>query len=104
MTGVATSAGRRHRMVSRPLQAGEAIAQERNQSFVQKARQSTVLRSLHVMTADNFGRRLKTLSCLTPYEYVRKMWTSEPERFIINAAQPIKSRGLNNYGVSSVKP
>ncbi|MBF0856163.1 IS481 family transposase, partial [Gluconobacter oxydans] len=26
----------------------------------------------------------KTLSGLTPYEYVCKIWTSEPERFIIN--------------------
>ncbi|MGD7071033.1 integrase core domain-containing protein, partial [Acetobacter sp. AAB5] len=36
------------------------------------------------MAAYNFGRRLKTLSGLTPYEYVCKIWTSEPERFIIN--------------------
>ena len=36
------------------------------------------------MTAYNFGRRLKTLNGLTPYEYVCKIWTSEPERFIIN--------------------
>ncbi|AFW02586.1 hypothetical protein B932_3041 [Gluconobacter oxydans H24] len=36
------------------------------------------------MAAYNFGRRLKTLNGLTPYEYVCKIWTSEPERFIIN--------------------
>ncbi|WP_373277515.1 IS3 family transposase, partial [Gluconobacter thailandicus] len=36
------------------------------------------------MAAYNFGRRLKTLSGLTPYEYVCKIWTSEPEKFIIN--------------------
>ncbi|MDG6095822.1 hypothetical protein LOC54_12190, partial [Acetobacter sp. AN02] len=39
------------------------------------------------------GRRLKTLSGLTPYEYVCKIWTSEPERFIINPAHQIP--GLN---------
>ncbi|GLQ67463.1 hypothetical protein GCM10007870_30480 [Gluconobacter kondonii] len=36
------------------------------------------------MAAYNFGRRLKTLSGLTPYEYVCKIWTSELEKFIIN--------------------
>jgi transposase InsO family protein len=36
------------------------------------------------MAAYNFGRRLKTLSGLTPYEYICKIWTSEPERFILN--------------------
>jgi transposase InsO family protein len=34
--------------------------------------------------AYNFGRRLKTLRGLTPYEYIRKVWTSEPERFTLN--------------------
>jgi len=40
------------------------------------------------MAAYNFGRRLKTLSGLTPYEYVCKIWTSEPEKFIINPSNP----------------
>ncbi len=30
--------------------------------------------------AYNFAHRLKTLAGLTPYEYVRKIWTSEPYR------------------------
>lgn len=34
--------------------------------------------------AYNFARRLKTLSGLTPYEYIVKIWTSEPHRFINN--------------------
>lgn len=34
--------------------------------------------------AYNFGKRLKTLKGLTPYEYVCKVWTNEPERFRIN--------------------
>jgi len=34
--------------------------------------------------AYNFGRRLKTLKGLTPYEFVCKAWTSQPERFKIN--------------------
>ena len=34
--------------------------------------------------AYNFGRRLKTLKGLTPYEFICKRWTSEPDRFIID--------------------
>ena len=36
------------------------------------------------MAAYNFARRLKTLSGLTPYEYIAKIWTSESDRFIVN--------------------
>ncbi|HEY5209288.1 MAG TPA: IS481 family transposase, partial [Stellaceae bacterium] len=31
--------------------------------------------------AYNYGRRLKTLTGLTPYEFICKMWTKEPQRF-----------------------
>ena len=30
------------------------------------------------------GKCLKTLEGLTPYEYICKVWTNEPERFRIN--------------------
>src|SRR5215204_159318 len=36
------------------------------------------------VAAYNFGRRLKTLRGLTPYEAVCKAWTEEPHRFTIN--------------------
>ena len=36
------------------------------------------------MAAYNCRQRPKTLSGLTPYEYVCKIWTSEPKRLIIN--------------------
>ena len=36
------------------------------------------------VTAYNFARRLKTLGGLTPYEYICKIWTSEPDRFILD--------------------
>ena len=36
------------------------------------------------INAYNFGRRLKTLKGLTPYQFICKRWTSQPERFIIN--------------------
>ncbi|KFA11420.1 integrase [Xanthomonas vasicola pv. musacearum NCPPB 2005] len=31
--------------------------------------------------AYNYGRRLKALQGLTPYEFICKQWASEPERF-----------------------
>ena len=43
--------------------------------------------------AYNFGRRLKTLKGLTPYEFICKCWTSEPKRFKFNPLQ--KMPGLN---------
>ena len=33
------------------------------------------------LTAYNFARRLKTLRGLTPYEFICKTWTTEPQRF-----------------------
>ena len=36
------------------------------------------------VAAYNFGRRLKTLRGLTPYEFICKCWTSEPQRFRLN--------------------
>ncbi|HKY82468.1 MAG TPA: IS481 family transposase, partial [Sphingobium sp.] len=32
----------------------------------------------------NFAKRLKTLKGLTPYEFICKCWTKEPERFTSN--------------------
>jgi transposase len=43
--------------------------------------------------AYNYARRLKTLKGLTPYEYVCKLWTKEPDRFILNPLQQMP--GLN---------
>ena len=47
------------------------------------------------MAAYNFARRLKTLGGLTPYEYICKIWTSEPYRFILNPIHQMP--GLNTY-------
>jgi len=43
--------------------------------------------------AYNYGRRLKTLKGLTPYEYICKIWTTEPNRFINNPIHQMP--GLN---------
>jgi transposase InsO family protein len=39
------------------------------------------------INAYNFGRRLKTLKGLTPYEYICKTWTNEPKLFKLNPLQ-----------------
>nr|WP_246638477.1 IS481 family transposase [Rhizobium laguerreae] len=36
------------------------------------------------LAAYNFGRRLKTLKGLTPYEFICRQWTSEPKNFSLN--------------------
>lgn len=43
--------------------------------------------------AYNFGRRLKTLNGLTPFEAICKQWTSEPHRFRLNPIHQMP--GLN---------
>jgi transposase InsO family protein len=45
------------------------------------------------VSAYNFGRRLKTLKGLTPYEFICKRWTIEPERFRFNPLHQMP--GLN---------
>ena len=45
------------------------------------------------INAYNYGRRLKTLKGLTPYEYICKCWTNEPKRFKLNPIHQIA--GLN---------
>ena len=45
------------------------------------------------INAYNYARRLKTLKGLTPYEYICKCWTSQPEQFKLNPLQ--KMPGLN---------
>lgn len=47
----------------------------------------------HFVAAYNFARRLKTLKGLTPYEYICRLWTKEPQRFILDPLQ--KMPGLN---------
>jgi transposase InsO family protein len=46
------------------------------------------------ISAYNFGRRLKTLKGLTPYEFICKCWTSQPERFTLNPIHHMP--GLNS--------
>jgi transposase InsO family protein len=45
------------------------------------------------VSAYNFARRLKTLKGLTPYEYICKIWTKEPERFTLDPIHQMP--GLN---------
>ena len=52
------------------------------------------------ISAYNFGRRLKTLKGLTPYEFICKCWTSEPDRFILDPIHQMP--GLNTLCVSAL--
>jgi len=45
------------------------------------------------VSAYNFAKRLKTLKGLTPYEYICKLWTNEPERFTLDPLHQMP--GLN---------
>ncbi len=36
------------------------------------------------LMAYNFAKRLKTLNGLTPYEYICKIWATDPDRFNIS--------------------
>jgi transposase InsO family protein len=53
------------------------------------------------ISAYNFGRRLKTLKGLTPYEYICKIWTAEPNRFRLNPLH--KMPGLNTRTAPSFR-
>jgi hypothetical protein len=46
------------------------------------------------MAAYNFARLLKPLGGLTPYEYICKVWTSEPDRSILDPIHQMP--GLNS--------
>ena len=45
------------------------------------------------VNAYNYARRLKALKGLTPYEFICKSWTNQPERFILNPIHQMP--GLN---------
>jgi transposase InsO family protein len=52
------------------------------------------------MAAYNFGRRLKTLNGLTPYEFICKVWTKQPNRFRLDPIHQMP--GLNTLCVSAL--
>ncbi len=51
------------------------------------------------LSACNFARRLKILQGLTPYEYICKVWTLEPQGFKIDPYHQIT--GLCNGSMSA---
>jgi hypothetical protein len=50
----------------------------------QKAKAAGCVHLDNYISAYNFGRRVKTLRCLTPYEFICKQWTIELEWFTLN--------------------
>ncbi|TVS05888.1 MAG: hypothetical protein EA407_01275 [Rhodobacteraceae bacterium] len=53
-------------------------------------------RVARIVAAYDVARRLKTLSGLTPCEYICKVWTSEPDRCIVDPIHQMP--GLNSQG------
>ncbi|MGA7323848.1 MAG: IS481 family transposase [Rhodomicrobium sp.] len=54
------------------------------------------------LAAYNFAKRLKTLRGLTPYEYICKCWTQNPDQFRLNPIQHMP--GLNTYASPPQSP
>ena len=54
-----------------------------------------LLHLLDFIKACNYGRRLKTLRGLSPYEYIAKIWMSEPDPFVVNPIHQMP--GLNTW-------
>lgn len=56
--------------------------------------------------ACNVGRRLKTLNGLTPYEFICKRWTSEPELFILDPTHqmPGPNTSLHQATITRLRP
>ena len=50
---------------------------------LRRGRQSAGLSSFSLLTY-TYARRLKTLQGLTPFEYICKIWTSDPDRFNVD--------------------
>jgi transposase InsO family protein len=56
------------------------------------------------VAAYNFGRRLKTLRGLTPYEFVCKTWTEQPQRFTINPLHQMPGLNIGAAGHAGSAP
>lgn len=68
--------------------SSKALMQKSVYSVIDSRQPSTRQLRTHLadfMAGYNFVRRLNTLSGLTPYEYIVKIWTSEPDRLIVNS-------------------
>ncbi len=50
------------------------------------------------VAAYNFGRRLKTLKGLTPYEAIYRTWTKEPSRFTSDPTHQIPGPNIHRLG------
>ena len=51
------------------------------------------------VVAYNFAKRLKTLKGLTPFEYICKVWTKDPERFNLDPLQQMPGLNISRTGV-----
>ena len=70
-------------------EVNEVVVNPDGQIWVEYASQS----HMQLWDGEIPAARLKTLGGLTPYEYICKIWTSEPDRFILNPIHQMP--GLN---------
>ena len=95
MTQNASHASRlSHRGNNRPVAMNRTIKEAMVKRFHYDRHNQLRAHLADFMAACNFARRLKTLSGLTPYEYICRIWTSEPDRFILNPIH--RMPGLNS--------
>jgi transposase InsO family protein len=77
----------------RPGRAHEPHPQGRVKRFHYESHGELRAHLADCVSAYNFAKRLKTLKGFTPYEYICKAWTKEPERFTLDPLQQMP--GLN---------
>jgi transposase InsO family protein len=81
---------RRFTRINHPWTSGQVEQMNRtiNEETVQRyhydAHQQLRRHLDDVVASYNFSRRLKTLKGLTPYKFICRCWTSQPDRFILN--------------------
>jgi hypothetical protein len=68
-----------------------AVSRRRTRNRLPSA--NSVKSWVRFLAAYSLARRLKTLNGLTPYEYISKIWTSEPDRIILDPIHQMP--GLN---------
>jgi Integrase core domain len=56
------------------------------------------------MAADRFARRLKTLNGLTPYDYICKIWTSDPDSFSVNPIRQMPGLKTSEESLQRAQP
>lgn len=65
-------------------QRNHTIKEATVKRFHYESHEQVLVHYADFMTAYNFAPWFRTLIGITPYEYIAKVWTSEPDRFIVD--------------------